>query len=159
MHDKERFLQTFEFEHGNTVKAMKAFPADKLAWRAHERSMSVRELMFRFIGEQMIWSVLPTTGFPAPTKEPPMPELSLDQLIDTFEKGYQDVRTVLHAIPEADFNSKSTIFFGRPMKLSDACWLLLKDQIHHRGQLSVYIRLAGGKVPSIYGPSADDPGM
>ncbi len=34
--------------------------------------------------------------------------------------------------------------------------MMLFDQIHHRGQMSVYIRLAGGKVPSIYGPSADD---
>jgi len=34
---------------------------------------------------------------------------------------------------------------------------MLDDQIHHRGQLSVYVRMAGGKVPSIYGPSADEP--
>jgi uncharacterized damage-inducible protein DinB len=36
-------------------------------------------------------------------------------------------------------------------------WAMLADQIHHRGQLSVYLRMAGGKVPSIYGPSADEP--
>jgi uncharacterized damage-inducible protein DinB len=38
-------------------------------------------------------------------------------------------------------------------------WLMLMDSIHHRGQLSVYIRPAGGKVPSIYGPSGDEPWM
>jgi uncharacterized damage-inducible protein DinB len=37
-------------------------------------------------------------------------------------------------------------------------WFTLFDLIHHRGQLSTYIRPMGGKVPSIYGPSADDPG-
>jgi len=36
-------------------------------------------------------------------------------------------------------------------------WFMLLDSIHHRGQLSVYVRMAGGKVPSIYGPSADEP--
>ena len=36
---------------------------------------------------------------------------------------------------------------------------MLNDHIHHRGQLSVYLRMSGSKVPSIYGPSADDPGM
>jgi uncharacterized damage-inducible protein DinB len=36
-------------------------------------------------------------------------------------------------------------------------WFMLLDSIHHRGQLSVYIRPAGGKVPSIYGPSGDEP--
>ena len=39
----------------------------------------------------------------------------------------------------------------------DFLWFLLHDQIHHRGQLSVYVRMAGGRVPSIYGPTADEP--
>ncbi len=38
-------------------------------------------------------------------------------------------------------------------------WMLLCDQIHHRGQFSIYLRMAGGKVPSIYGPTADEPWM
>jgi uncharacterized damage-inducible protein DinB len=38
-------------------------------------------------------------------------------------------------------------------------WLAVMDAVHHRGQMSVYIRLAGGKVPSIYGPTADEPWM
>jgi uncharacterized damage-inducible protein DinB len=41
----------------------------------------------------------------------------------------------------------------------DVVWMALMDQVHHRGQFSVYLRLAGGKVPSIYGPSADEPWM
>ena len=39
----------------------------------------------------------------------------------------------------------------------DILWFLLHDQIHHRGQFSVYLRMAGGQVPSIYGPSGDEP--
>jgi uncharacterized damage-inducible protein DinB len=46
-------------------------------------------------------------------------------------------------------------FYGRPMSLGDALWLELLDHIHHRGQSSVYLRVAGAKVPSIYGPTAD----
>jgi uncharacterized damage-inducible protein DinB len=38
----------------------------------------------------------------------------------------------------------------------DVLWSTLQDQIHHRGQFSVYLRMAGGKVPSIYGPTADE---
>ena len=41
----------------------------------------------------------------------------------------------------------------------DVLWTSLMDQVHHRGQFSVYLRLAGAKVPSIYGPSADEPWM
>ena len=44
-----------------------------------------------------------------------------------------------------------------PVSVKDLVWGMLHDQIHHRGQLSVYLRIVGGKVPSIYGPSADEP--
>ena len=43
--------------------------------------------------------------------------------------------------------------------VSEVLWLMLMDSVHHRGQLSVYLRMVGGKVPSIYGPSADEPWM
>jgi uncharacterized damage-inducible protein DinB len=53
-------------------------------------------------------------------------------------------------------------FYGGPKTLVDYsrlqfAWFLLSDQIHHRGQLSVYLRMADAKVPSIYGPTADEP--
>ena len=158
MTDKERFMQTFEQEHAVTAKVMKAYPADKLGWRPHERSFTARELMMRFMGEQMIMAKLPSGGFPTPPAQQPVPELSLEQILQNFEQSYQEVSKVLGGVSEGDFNTKMTSFFGMQIKLSDACWIPVKDQIHHRGQLSVYVRMAGGKVPSIYGPSADDPG-
>jgi len=53
-------------------------------------------------------------------------------------------------------------FFSAPKTMGDYqrigfMWFLLSDQIHHRGQFSIYSRMADGKVPSIYGPSADEP--
>lgn len=42
---------------------------------------------------------------------------------------------------------------------ADVLWMMMMDAVHHRGQFSVYLRMAGGKVPSIYGPSADEPWM
>jgi uncharacterized damage-inducible protein DinB len=159
MTEKKRLLKTFKDEHAVTVKVMKAYPSDKLNWRPHERSFNARQLMMRFMGEQVIMAKLPKGGFTPPTEQPEEPELNLDQLLDTFEKGYAEVLKVIEGVPDSDFDNKMTLFFGSEMKLSDACWIPIKDQIHHRGQLSVYIRMAGGKVPSIYGPSADDPGM
>jgi len=44
-----------------------------------------------------------------------------------------------------------------PITRMNWLWFLLHDQIHHRGQLSIYLRMAGGKLPSIYGPTADEP--
>jgi uncharacterized damage-inducible protein DinB len=64
---------------------------------------------------------------------------------------------------DADLN-KTVKFFVAPKKMGDVrrldfLWLLLMDMVHHRGQFSVYLRMADGKVPSIYGPSADEPWM
>lgn len=55
-------------------------------------------------------------------------------------------------------------FFSGPRTMADysrleIAWFMLYDQIHHRGQLSVYLRMSGAKVPSIYGPSLDEPWM
>jgi uncharacterized damage-inducible protein DinB len=55
-------------------------------------------------------------------------------------------------------------FFTGPKQMGDVrrldlVWFLLSDEIHHRGQFSVYLRMADGKVPSIYGPTADEPWM
>jgi uncharacterized damage-inducible protein DinB len=53
-------------------------------------------------------------------------------------------------------------FFTAPKTIGDITkmqflWMILCDQIHHRGQFSIYLRMADGKVPSIYGPTADEP--
>jgi uncharacterized damage-inducible protein DinB len=57
--------------------------------------------------------------------------------------------------------AKIVDFYGRRISLGEALWLELLDHIHHRGQFSVYLRLVGAKVPSIYGPTADSerPGL
>ena len=61
---------------------------------------------------------------------------------------------------EADFNSPIKWMVGpgqmADMRKADVMWFMMQDHVHHRGQFSVYLRLAGGKVPSIYGPSADE---
>ncbi len=69
----------------------------------------------------------------------------------------------LERVEEQTWNERLTQFVmdGRvyfEVPLGEMFWLGLFDAIHHRGQLSVYLRPMGGRVPSIYGPSADDPG-
>ena len=60
--------------------------------------------------------------------------------------------------------NKTVKFFVAPKQMGDlrkmdVLWYMLMDSVHHRGQFSVYLRMADGKVPSIYGPSADEPWM
>ena len=76
-------------------------------------------------------------------------------------KGYDDVIAELRDPKNAELAGTADFFIGPKqtgdIPLPEFLDFMLHDQIHHRGQLSIYVRMAGGKVPSIYGPSADEP--
>ena len=79
-----------------------------------------------------------------------------------FVKTMEAVKSVAAGLSETDWDSEATMLGGKePWKMARGhmALTLLPDFIHHRGQLSTYLRAMGGKVPSIYGPSADTPEM
>jgi uncharacterized damage-inducible protein DinB len=81
----------------------------------------------------------------------------MNSIAEDFEKEGAKVIARFQDLPESEL--KKPVSFGGATFVADQFSLMmLFDQIHHRGQLSVYVRMAGGKVPSIYGPSADDKG-
>lgn len=80
-----------------------------------------------------------------------------------FEKSHKEMVAKVKKTPEADLN-KTVKFFVGPKQMGDVrrmdvLWMMVMDSVHHRGQFSVYLRMSGGKVPSIYRPSADEPWM
>ncbi|MEW5702903.1 MAG: DinB family protein [Candidatus Zixiibacteriota bacterium] len=91
---------------------------------------------------------------------PPAPA-SYDAILTAFEQGQKTIADIVRGLTdEALFATVK--FITAPKTISDVprlqvLWMMLCDQIHHRGQFSVYLRLADGKVPSIYGPTADEP--
>jgi uncharacterized damage-inducible protein DinB len=157
---KRSFLEAYERNHATTVRVLKAFPGERSEFRPHERSSSALKLAWTFVleesmmlkavrGEQVLGS-----GFPPP------PE-TWDQVLAAFDKVSGDLLVELRDPRNAEL-SGTVKFFTGPKQTADFPVLdfvsfMLDDQIHHRGQLSVYVRMAGGKVPAIYGPSADEP--
>jgi uncharacterized damage-inducible protein DinB len=85
-------------------------------------------------------------------------------MISTYERAHDELLPHVEKLDDDTWDRRSTQFLidGRVFietTLGHMFWIGLFDAIHHRGQLSVYLRPMGGKVPSIYGPSADDPGL
>jgi uncharacterized damage-inducible protein DinB len=82
--------------------------------------------------------------------------------VSDFQRSYADLSKRAAALDQAAWERKVQFLVeGKLMQeppLGQFLWYLFFDSIHHRGQLSTYIRPMGGKVPSIYGPSGDDPG-
>lgn len=157
--EKEQFLAVWEREFPTTLKVLKAYPAGQADFRPHERSRSARELAWTFVVElRGIDNALKGTMDPSIFRVPP-PE-RYDEAVATYEREHRDITARVKHTPDADLE-KTIKFFTGPGKLGDVrkldfFWFILMDSIHHRGQFSVYLRMAGGKVPAIYGPSADE---
>lgn len=160
---KEQFLVAYEREHATTMRVLRAYPVDQLELRPHPRLKTARELAWIFVLERklarMVYDDAFATGVPS-GEAPPPPE-SWDELLQTLETSHREVGELVRAASEEDLRH-AVHFLTAPKQLGevrriDFLWFLLHDQIHHRGQFSVYLRMAGGQVPSIYGPSGDEP--
>ena len=83
--------------------------------------------------------------------------------VKAFQDSYQALDDRVKAVGEEHWNRPAKLYVGGQLimeqPLGNFLWYLFFDAIHHRGQLSTYIRPMGGKVPQIYGPSGDEPGM
>jgi len=162
MTNREFFIECWEQEHPTFMRVFKAVPADKLDHQPHPRSRSARELMWLQVLEKQCWPELLDTG-KVDWKVPPA-TMSLADMIRAYEKAHTELVPRLQKLDDKTWNHKATQFLWEGKVVFETVmghmfWSGLFDAIHHRGQLSVYLRPMGGKVPAIYGPSADDPVM
>lgn len=151
-------LATFlKREFATTLKVMRAYPENEMDFAPHERSSTTKQLMATFVFEMYLIRSTVLGEIIDPNIYQTYHKETLDELVSDFEKETNHVLEMLEKMNDEEL-SKTVNFAGNDFVASDFIHMMMCDQIHHRGQLSVYIRMAGGKVPSIYGPSADDPG-
>ena len=160
---QERFLVVYEQEHARTMKVLRAYPPDEADLRPHPKSRTARELAWIFVLERGLGTrgLQNAVAGGRPGGKPPDPPGTWEEVIAALEKAHGEFADVVRSYTPEQFQEPIQFFVG-PGQLGDYtreefAWFLLHDQIHHRGQLSVYLRMAGGKVPSIYGPSGDEP--
>ena len=159
----QTLLAAMEREHATTVRVLRAYPADRLDLQPHPKSKTARDLAWLFVQEQGLVEKALTTGFDwstPPSAPPPVPD-TLDEIVAAFDGAHARVVGIVRGMGEDELQ-QTVQFFVAPKTLGDIpkldfLWFLLHDQIHHRGQFSVYLRMADARVPSIYGPTADEP--
>jgi uncharacterized damage-inducible protein DinB len=154
------FVTRWEQEQAAFGKVLRALPGEQLAYRPHERSTAAGDLAWQLALEQrgmadflekgeMTWNTAPRPA-------------TLDEIVAAWDAATNDVRERLKGLDDAKCAADCKFIMGESAVWSDTLgnmlWGFLFDMIHHRGQLSTYIRPMGGKVPAIYGPSADDNG-
>jgi len=158
MAEKESFIAAFDREYQTTLKVLRAYPAEQSELKPSEKMKNARELAWMLVLNQGV--LVPVmAGDLKPGGLPGAPEKWAD-VIPAFEREHQSTMSKLQDLDDRQLEKtfKMPVGPGKmgDMRIGDALWFFLNDTIHHRGQLTVYLRLAGGKLPSVYGPTADE---
>ena len=154
-------LAEFDNEAKTTRKVLERVPADKLNWQPHPKSMSLGVLALHVAGAPGVvsgWCVEDVTEFKG--EKPPVPASTAD-ILAAHDKGVKTVRDNLTKLGDEGLGKSWSATAGGNtlMTMPKAALvraIVMNHWIHHRGQLSVYLRLLDVPVPSIYGPSADE---
>ena len=159
MNVPEFFVQRWEAEQPAFAKVIRALPAN-LGYRPHERSTSAGDLAWQLAEEQRLLNDLLETG-EMKWDQRPAPKTT-KEIADAWDRETEKLRKRLHGLDDKRCASPAKFSMGGSEPWTDnvgnMLWGFLFDMVHHRGQLAAYIRPMGGKVPAIYGPSADDNG-
>jgi uncharacterized damage-inducible protein DinB len=147
-------LRKHEFE--TTLRVLKAYPEDKIDMKPASKSRTAAELATVLASEERVIKALIETGATNPHMSKLEVPPTMGEIISLWREAASTNDALIDGLSPEDL-AKSVDFYGMKVSLADALWVEMLDHIHHRGQFSVYLRLAGAKVPSIYGPTADAP--
>jgi uncharacterized damage-inducible protein DinB len=164
--NREFFIQRWQQEYPAFIRVFKALPAERLDYRPHPRSRSAAELLALLIAAQQSCIQLCQSRkslYSGLRWQEPASFGNQEQMISTYERDHGSLATQLYSLDDSGWNHQAWLIQDtEEILLKDTVggllWIALFDTVHHRGQLSTYIRPMGGNVPSIYGPSADDAG-
>ena len=153
MDEKALFTKFWTTESETTRKVLARIPEGS-DYRPDAKSRTAREIAWQVVCEEkMIIEALETGDVKwAP---PPVPA-SMQDVVSTYEKQSADIVRRWNALPTAKWEGLLE-FFGQKRSASAMAWSFLFDIVHHRGQISTYLRPMGSTVPQIYGPSGDEP--
>lgn len=154
------FLKELEAEAAASRKCLERIPADLFGWKPHEKSMAMGYLAL-LVAEIPKWItyMVEKGDIDFATFEHFQPKTTAE-LVQHFEENLEGVKNALRNVSDEalantfSLKNHGQVLFSSPIK--DNIGSSINHLVHHRGQLTVYMRLNNIPVPSIYGPSADD---
>ncbi len=158
----EGFLIEIERETANTRRLISRIEDKHLDWTPHEKSMTVGRLVGHIV-ELHNWvnKALRSKHFDLATDYLPFHPFSIAEALEALDGNYELNTEFVDSMTDEDWQKEWTIQFGDYVignmpKIAALRFVIYNHLIHHRGQLSVYLRLLDIPVPGLYGPSADD---
>jgi uncharacterized damage-inducible protein DinB len=156
----QALLPEFDQEMATTRRVLERVPGDKAQWKPHPKSFALGHLaqlvswMPGWIGQAVRFTELNLATAPQYTFE------TTETLLAAFDQNVRGARAALSGITDADLNVPWSLKAGDKVLMTltrgEVIRQTINHLIHHRGQLSVYLRLVDVPVPSIYGPTADE---
>jgi uncharacterized damage-inducible protein DinB len=156
-------LNELKQEAAATRKILERIPVDKFDWKPHEKSMTMKVLATH-VADMFYW-FMPTLEADeldfAKGYDQPKPETT-EELVGILDKNVAAAMEVLQNVDDATFMKDWTLRNGEEVyftmsKIGTVRAMIMNHIVHHRGQLSVYLRMNDIPVPGLYGPSADEP--
>jgi uncharacterized damage-inducible protein DinB len=155
---KTLFMKVWEKEGPATRKVLSRIPEGS-NYRPDPKSRTAREIAHLIVREEMALAAGIEKGF-FEWEETPAPP-TMKAVMDLYDRHHDEVTRKLQAVDAAGWEKKTPFIYQGQEVMSEtgfeSAWGFLLDMIHHRGQISTYLRPMGSTVPQIYGPSADEP--
>jgi len=158
-HELQTFLDTWDAEAKHTLAMLRALPVDKYDFRPDAGGRSLGELGWHLAeGDAYMTYGIERGVFEMGAKPPGMDRpKTVEGLAPGFERIHADAVERVRKLNGADLDREIMFFTGSPVTIRQILWtMLLHHQIHHRGQLSLMCRLAGGCAPAPYGPNREE---
>ena len=163
---KDTILPEFDMEMDNTRRTLERVPDGKFSWQPHPKSGTLG-WMAGHVANLPIWAAMTMKQdslnlAPSSGSAPTMPKPSnRKELLEVFDKNRADARAALASADDAAYAKPWALLMGeqelfREPRAAVLRRMVLNHLIHHRGQLTMYLRLLDVPVPGLYGPSADD---
>jgi uncharacterized damage-inducible protein DinB len=152
--DNRSLFTTFWTDESKTTQKVLSRIPEGAEYRPDPKSRTAQEIAWQIVCEEKMLIDALETG-KAEWAPPPMPA-TMKEVADAYEKQSADIVQRWTALPDARWDG-TLEFFGSQRPVAPMAWSFLFDIVHHRGQISTYLRPMGSTVPQIYGPSADEP--
>jgi uncharacterized damage-inducible protein DinB len=159
MNELEMFLTAWDREAESTLKLLRALPATQYDFRPDAGGRSMGELAWHLAeGDAYMSHGIDSGRF---ATEPKPPNIERPRTIEALAPGYERIHREavarIRKLKPEDLDRSVPFFTGQPLTIRDILWgMIISHGIHHRGQLTLMCRLAGGQAPGLYGPNREE---
>jgi len=154
----ETFLKVWDVEAEKTVRVLRALPRDKYDFRPDPGGRSLGELAWHLAEGDAYNSYGVEKGQFAPEVRPPGIERpkQVEALAPGYERVHREAAARIRKMAPENLERKIRFFTGEDLSGGEILWGAIFHNIHHRGQLSLMCRLAGGVSPGVFGPNREE---